>query len=63
MAEEIEVRLDPKVWFTEMDEDGKMQDGFGTEVAKTNLIIIQDLLHERMHGNPKSADEIVFKNN
>ena len=51
-----------KIGFGEMDEDRDMKDGIWAQIAKTNPIIVNQPMEERMDQNTKSAIEIIFKN-
>ena len=51
-----------KIGFVEMDKDRDMKDGIWAQIAKTNLVIVNQSTKERMDWNTKSAIEIIFKN-
>ena len=50
-----------KIGFVEMDEDRNMKDGVWTQIAKTNGVILNQSMEERMDWNAKSMIEIIFK--
>ena len=45
-----------------MDEDKDMKDGIWAEIAKTDLVIVNQLTEERMDWNTKYAIEVILKN-
>ena len=51
-----------KISLAEMDEDRDMKDGIRAQIAKTNLIIVNQSMEERMDRNTKSTIEIILKN-
>jgi len=51
-----------KISFAEMDEDRDMKDGIRTQIAKTNLVIVNQSTEEWMDWNTKSTIEVIFKN-
>ena len=44
-----------------MDEDRNMKDRVQAQIAKTNAIILNQSMEERMDPNTKSMIEIIFK--
>ena len=56
------MRKNAKISLAEMDEDRDMKDGIRAQIAKTNLIIVNQSTEERMDWNTKSAIEIILKN-
>ena len=62
VVEEIKMRKNAKISFVEMDEDRDMMDGIWAQIAKTNLIIVNQSMEEWIDWNTKSAIEIIFKN-
>ena len=50
-----------KIGFVEMDEDRNVKDGVWAQIAKTNGVILNQSVEERMDWNTKSAIEIIFK--
>ena len=56
------MRKNAKISFAEMDEDRDMKDGIQAQIAKTNLLIINQSTEKRMDWNAKSMIEIIFKN-
>ena len=51
-----------KISLTEMDEDRDMKDGIQAQIAKTNLVIVNQSMEKWMDWNAKSVIEIIFKN-
>ena len=50
-----------KIGFVEMDEDINMKDEVWAQIAKTNGVILNQSVEERMDQNAKSMIEIIFK--
>jgi len=46
VAEEIEIRKNDKISLIEMDEDRDMKDGIRAQIAKTNLVIVNQCTEE-----------------
>ena len=62
MAEEIKIWKNAKISLAEMDGDRDMKDGIQAQIAKTNLVIVNQSMEKWMDWNTKSAIEIIFKN-
>ena len=62
VAKEIKTWKNAKISFVEMDEDRDMKDGIWAEIAKTNPVIVNQPVEERMDWNTKSTIEVIFKN-
>jgi hypothetical protein len=62
VAEEIKMGKNAKIGLAEMDEDRDVKDGIWAEIAKTNLIIVNQPMDQWMDGNNKSVIEVIFKN-
>ena len=62
VAEEIKMWKNAKISLTEMDEDRDMKDGIQAQIAKTNLVIVNQSMEKWMDWNTKSRIEIIFKN-
>ena len=55
------MRKNAKISLVEMDEDRDMKDGIWAQIAKTNLVMVNQSMEERMDWNTKSVIEIIFK--
>jgi len=62
VVEEIKIWKNAKISLIEMDADRDMKDGIRAQIAKTNLIIVNQSMEKRMDWNTKSTIEIIFKN-
>ena len=56
------MRKNAKISLAEMDEDRDMKDGIRVQIAKANLVIINQSTEKRIDWNAKSAIEIILKN-
>ena len=56
------MRKNAKISLAEMDEDRDMKDGIRVQIAKANLVIINQSMERQMDWNAKSTIEIIFKN-
>ena len=61
VVEGIKMLENAKIGFVEMDEDRNMKDGVRAQIAKTNGVILNQSVEERMDQNAKSMIEIIFK--
>ena len=52
----------PQIRLTKIDENSNMEDGVWTKVAKTDAIMVNQPVEERMNRDAKSMDEIILKN-
>ena len=55
------MRKNAKISPVGMDEDRDMKDGIWAQIAKTNLVIVNQSTEKRMDWNAKSAIEIIFQ--
>ena len=62
VVEEIKMRKNAERSLVEMAKNRDMKDGIWAQIAKTNLVIVNQSTKERMDWNTKSAIEIIFKN-
>ena len=56
------MRKNAKISPVGMDEDRDMKDGIWAQITKTNLIIVNQSMEERMDWNTKFVIEIILKN-
>jgi len=57
------VGQDPQICLTKIDENNNMKDGIWTKVVETDAIVVNQPMEKRMNWDPKSVDEVIFKNN
>ena len=62
MAKEVEMGLEAAIRFAKMNEGGDKENRVGMQIANPNLIIQTEPLKERVHWNPKTPLEEIFKN-
>ena len=51
-----------KIGFAKMDKDRDMKDGIQAQIAKTNLVIVNQPMKEWMDQNTKSTIKVMLKN-
>ena len=62
VVKEIEMRKNVEISLAEMYEYRDVQDGIQAQIAKTNLVIVNQSMEKQMDWNTKSRIEIIFKN-
>ena len=62
MVKEVEMGLEATICFAKMNEGGDKKNRVGMQIANPNLIIQTEPLKERVHWNPKTLLEEIFKN-
>ena len=62
MAKEVKMGLEAAMRFAKMNEGGDKKNRVGILIANPNLVIQTEPLKERVHWNPKTPLEEIFKN-
>ena len=63
MAKKIEMGVNAQEGLTKMNENGDMNDGIRTQMAKANAVIMDQISEEGMNRESKSTQEIIFEHN